>query len=198
MKKELGSHLGITLLFDLKLFARSHAIHPNPQTLAASAYLKRFVSSFKFSQHIKGPMIRYFSSYLKLKVPVGRNLVSRGKTFCLMKTNNYLFADATTLREIRCQLTQQRDKMQTQFHSIGATWLAFLNLTLEWVCFGQGVANRASFKKKNIATCEMIWVRCVCCILSKLPYLPVAIYVVSVIIKRFTAKLLCELLWRHL
>ena len=67
-KKELGSHLGITLLFDLKLFARSHAIHPNPQTLADSAYLKRSVSSFKFSQHIKGPMIRYFSSYLKLKM----------------------------------------------------------------------------------------------------------------------------------
>ena len=67
-EKELGSHLGITLLFDLKLFARSHAIHPNPQTLAASAYLKRSVSSFKFSQHIKGPMIRYFSSYLKLKM----------------------------------------------------------------------------------------------------------------------------------
>ena len=67
-EKELGSHLGITLLFDLKLFARSHAIHPNPQTLAASAYLKRSMSSFKFSQHIKGPMIRYFSSYLKLKM----------------------------------------------------------------------------------------------------------------------------------
>ena len=67
-EKELGSHLGITLLFDLKLFARSHAIHPNPQTLADSAYLKRSVSSFKFSQHIKGPMIRYFSSYLKLKM----------------------------------------------------------------------------------------------------------------------------------
>ena len=67
-----------------------------------------------------------------------------------MKTNNYLFADATTLREIRCQLIQQRDKLQTQFHSIGATRLAFLNLTLEWVCFCQGVAKRAFSKKKTL------------------------------------------------
>ena len=69
-----------------------------------------------------------------------------------MKTNNYLFADATTLREIRCQLTQQRDKMQTQFHSIGATRLAVLNLTLECVCFCQGVAKRAFSKRKH---CQM-------------------------------------------
>ena len=106
------------MLFDLKLFARSHAIHPNPQTLAASAYLKRSMSSFKFSQHIKVPMICYFSLYLKLKDEI---LYQGVETSCLMKTNNCLFADATTLREIRCQLTQQRDKMQTQFRSIGAT-----------------------------------------------------------------------------
>ena len=95
-----------------------------------------------------------------------------------MKTNNYLFADATTLREIRCQLIQQRDKLQTQFHSIGATRLAFLNLTLEWVCFWPRCCKESFFQKENIARCEMIWVRFVCCFLSKWPYLPVAIYVV--------------------
>ena len=70
-----------------------------------------------------------------------------------MKSNNYLFADATTLREIRCQLTQQRDKMQTQFHSIGATWFAFLNLTLEWVCFWPRMLQRELLSKRR--HCQM-------------------------------------------
>ena len=64
-----------------------------------------------------------------------------------MKTNNCLFVDATTLREIRCQLIQQRDKMQIQFHSIGATRLAFLNLTLEWVCFWPRCCKESFFQK---------------------------------------------------
>ena len=71
-----------------------------------------------------------------------------------MKTSNCLFADAITLREMRCQLTQRRDKMQTQFHSIGATWLAFLNLILEWVCFWPRCCKESFFFSKR-KHCQM-------------------------------------------
>ena len=77
-EKELGFHLGIASVIWLEIVCPFTCYSPNPQTLAASAYLKRSMSLFKFSQHIKGPMIRYFSSYLKLKVSCWTKSCTKG------------------------------------------------------------------------------------------------------------------------
>ena len=200
MKRELGFHLGMTSVIWLEIVCpftcySSHA-NPHMQTLTCKSsdivwlsLSETVCDPFKFSQHMKGPMIRHVSLYLKLKgeilCPEVKHPANQNKQFSVCWCNN------------------DRDKMPADTTTLQDSDIALLNWC-NWIwlwngsVFGQGVANRASFKKKNIARCEMIWVRCVCCILSKLPYLPVAIYVVSVIIKRFTAKLLCELFWRHL
>ena len=117
MKKELGFHLGITSVIWLEIVCpftcySSHA-NPHMQTLTCKSsdivwlsLSETVCDPFKFSQHMKGPMIRHVSLYLKLKgeilYPEVKHPANQNKQFSVCWCNNErdkMPADTTTWQD---------------------------------------------------------------------------------------------------